>query len=122
MYDLQINTIPRGALIFDRTGRPIGVIHYVQTPDIRRANALVTNYNGIDNRQLIWDFGEDILELAFGGDDQFSDELITRMENQGYLHVVKPDGTGYFVFGDELDHKEGGAVFLNVEEHDLLRH
>lgn len=122
MNDLLLDTVPRGALIFDSMGRPVGNIDYVQTPNIRRANAFVPDNNRIDNRQRIGDFGDDILELVFEGDDQFTDELIARMESHGYLHVIKPNGIGFFVFGDQLDHEEGSAVFLNVEEHDLLHH
>ncbi len=122
MNDLPLHTIPRGALVFDRLGRPVGNVDYVQTPDVRRANDFVRDDHEVNNRQGIWDFAEDILELVFQGDDQFSDDLVARIENGGYLHVIKPDGSGVFVFWDQVAHEEDGAIFLNMEAHDLLSH
>ena len=122
MSDVRLENIERGTLVFDRMGRPLGYVDYVQTPDMRQVETDGFMDSHYDNRQRIWDFGEDILELAFEGDDQFDQTLVAQMESYGYIHIVTNDGSGMFAFGDEIDHEENGALFLNIEEHEGLRH
>lgn len=122
MIEMKLENIERGTLVFDRMGRPLGYVDYVQTPDMRRAETEGFMDSHYDNRQRIWDFGEDILELAFQGDDQFDQRLVAQMEEYGYLHVITNEGSGMFVFGNEIDHEENGVLFLNIEDHQVLRH
>lgn len=122
MNSIPLRNIPRGTPVYDLLGRPVGNVNYIQTPDIRRADPELARDNTFDNRQSFWDFAEDILELAFHGDDQFDEALVERLEANGYMHVTIADGSGSFVLADQIAHEEDGALYLNVEAGALLNH
>jgi hypothetical protein len=122
MNEVVLQYIRRGMGVFDKMGRPLGNVDYIQTPDIRRADPVNAVDPIFDNRQSFWNFGEDILEIAYGGDDLFDASFVERMEAHGYLYIVLADGSGIFILGDQIDHEEGGTLHLNVETHELLHH
>lgn len=122
MNTTTVQDIPKAMAVFDRLGHQLGHVDYVQTPNRRRADLAEFEAGLLDNRQMGWDFGDDILELGFGGDDLFDDSLVNRMETYGYLYIVMAEGEGAFVLGDEIDHVEDGGLYLNVESYHLIHH
>jgi hypothetical protein len=120
--EIPVRLIPPGTLVFDSTGKPLGEVEYVQTADLQNADETRLYNDTLGNRQYVWSFSEDILEKVFQGDDLFDGDLTERLERYGYINILMAGGGGYFVTGDQVDHEEGGALFLKVQEGQLLRY
>ncbi|MCC6613720.1 MAG: hypothetical protein IT320_09600 [Anaerolineae bacterium] len=116
----ELDSVRIGMPVYDSLGDFVGYVLYTQK--------YPNNESGFEQDERVvrpdYDFAEDILEHVFHGDDLFTDELMNRLREFGYLCIVNGndalDHTRYFVPGDDISYVATGTVFLALPEPLLL--
>jgi len=112
--------IREGMAVYDSAGNEIGTITYLQMGDEDPNNLEVETATAqrpaVRDNSLVDDLAE-----VFVPEDDVPDELVRRMQRQGYIRIdaglLKPDR---FALTDQISGVNNDRVTLNVGEDELL--